>query len=391
MEITRKQTRPNRLPTSKINKMINRKVVFPVIALLFTASSAFCQTEVLKGVVNSLAFYKQQKDLKYLSRAKKTVDSLIVTKSDSANLQKNVYKAVVYSSIVYTDSLNVLKLPNDFFAKTEMLVNDLLTKKKIYKYQPEMEFSKRCLANTYMRRGFGQMRIYDYINALASFQKVQQYVPSYKEINAYIAYANSKTGNIQEAAKYYSILLETDTLKSEYVYAAVNTYKSVGDTVKALQILQKGRKLLPDDKSLLFEEANIYNNCKDYKALVKLLPQLLDDNTNNADIAFIAANCYDHLDDYDKAESLYLRTVELNSTLYDPVFNLGLLYLKVSQLKKDDNLDKNLSRATQWLEKANEISPNDIKCLQLLQLAYANENNQYQLNKINNKLKLLTN
>jgi len=370
--------------------MINRKVIFPVIAILFTASSAFCQTEVLKGVVNSLAFYNQRKDLKYLSKAKKTVDSLIVTKSDSANLQKNVYKAVVYTSIVYTDSLNVLKQPNDFFAKTIALVNDLLAKKKIYKYQPEMEFCKRCLANTYMRLGFGQMHISDYTNALVSFQKARAYVPSYKEITAYIAYANSKIGNIQEAARYYNILLNTDTLKPEYVYAAVNTYKAVGDTVKALQILQKGRKLLPNDKSLLFEEANIYNNCKDYKALVQLLPQLLDDNTNNADIAFIAGNCYDHLNEYDKAESLYLRTIELSSTFYDPVFNLGLLYLKVSQLKKDD-ADKNLSRAIQWLEKANEISPNDIKCLQLLQLAYTREDNNYQLDKINNKLKLLTN
>ena len=134
-----------------------------------------------------------------------------------------VQTAVVYTSIVYTDSLNVLKQPNDFFAKTIALVNDLLAKKKIYKYQSEMEFCKRCLANTYMRLGFGQMHISDYTNALISFQKAQAYVPSYKEMNAYIAYANSKTGNIQEAAKYYNILLNTDTLKPEYVYAAVNT------------------------------------------------------------------------------------------------------------------------------------------------------------------------
>jgi tetratricopeptide (TPR) repeat protein len=95
-----------------------------------------------------------------------------------------------------------------------------------------------------------------------------------------------------------------------------------------LQVLQKGRKLLPNDRSFLLEEANIYNNnLKTINPLAPLLPQLLDDNPNNADIAFIAANCYDHLDQFDKAESLYLRTVELNSTFYDPVFNLGLLVL----------------------------------------------------------------
>ncbi|MES2274737.1 MAG: tetratricopeptide repeat protein [Bacteroidota bacterium] len=372
--------------------MNSRKIIFPVVVLLlFTSSFAFCQSEVLKGVVNSLAYYKKQNDLKYLANAKKTVDSLIRTKADSADLEKNVYKALVYSSIVYTDSLNKLGQPQSFFFQTTKLVDELLTRKKIYKYAPEMSFSKRCLANAYLRHGFGQMRLSNYSNALQMFKKAQGYAPSFRQINAYIAYANNKIGNIQEAARYYTILLNSDTIRSEYIDAAANTYKSIGDTAKALQILQKGRKLLPNEKSFLLEEANIYNNRKDYMALAPLLPQLLDDNPNNADIAFIAANCYDHLDQYDKAESLYLRTIELNSTFYDPVFNLGLLYFKVSALKKDANAGKDLSRATQWLEKANEISPNDVKCLHLLQLVYTREGNQDQLNKVNNKLKQLTN
>ncbi len=371
--------------------MLNRKIYFPVIVLLFTTSFAFCQTEVLKGVVNSLAFYNSQKDIKYLANAKKTVDSLMKTKADSADLEKGVYKAVVYSSILYTDSLNKLNQPPDFLSKTTKLVDDLLTRKKIYKYQSEINFAKGCLANTYMRRGFAEMRVTDYRNALLAFKKAQNYAPYFREINAYIAYANTKTGNIQDAAKYYSILLNSDTIRSEYIDAAVNTYKAVGDTAKALQMLQKARRLLPNDNSFLLEEANIYNNRNDYKSLAPLLPQLLDDNANNADIAFIAANCYDHLDQLDKAESLYLRAIELRSSFYEPVFNVGLLYLKASATKHDANAVKDLLRAAQWLEKAYEISPNDPKCLHLLQLIYTREGNENQANRINNKLKQLTN
>jgi len=371
--------------------MISRKVIFSVAVLLFTTSYAFCQTEVLKGVVNSLAFYNKQKDIKYLTAAKKTVDSLIKTKADSADLEKNVYKAVVYASIIYTDSLNKTNQPPNFLFKTTELVDDLLKKKKIYKYQTEISFAKRCLSNTYLRHGFKEMRISDYSNALIAFKKAQSYTPSFRQLNAYIAYAYNRIGNIQEAAKYYTILLNSDTIRSEYIDAAANTYKAIGDTTKALQILQKGRKLLPNDKSFLLEEANIYNNRKDYNALSPLLPQLLDDNANNADIAFIAANCYDHLNEYDKAESLYLRAIELNSTLYDPVFNLGLLYLKTSTLKKDNSAGNNLKRAKQWLEKANDISPNDAKCLHLLQMVYTRDGDTEQLNKVNYKLKQLTN
>ncbi len=69
-----------------------RKIILPVLIVLFTAPAAFCQSEMLKSVVNNLAFYKQKKDLKYLSSAKKSVDSLITTHADSLDVEKNVYK-----------------------------------------------------------------------------------------------------------------------------------------------------------------------------------------------------------------------------------------------------------------------------------------------------------
>ncbi len=371
--------------------MTGRKVILPLLILLFIASFAFGQTEELKNVVNNLAFYKQKKDLKYLSNAKKSVDSVMKTHADSVNLEKNVYKTVVYSSIVYIDSLNKLKQPADFFDKTRNDLDKIIANKRSFKYQPEIDYCRRCIANVYLRKGFEYMRISDYNNAIQIFQRAHKYAPEFKNLNAYIAYANNRLGNLLIAAKYYSDLLKTDSTKAEYIEAASNTYKAIGDTSKALQILQKGRKRLPEDKSLLLDEANIYNNQRDYRALEPLLAQLLDENPNNEMIAFVGANCYDHLNKFDKAESLYLRAIELNGTDYDPVYNLGILYFKTGILKHGDDSKNDIARAGQWLEKANEISPNDVKCLQLLQLVYTTTGNQEQIDKINTKLKLLTN
>jgi tetratricopeptide (TPR) repeat protein len=231
----------------------------------------------------------------------------------------------------------------------------------------------------------------DFINALQLFQNAKKYAPSFSPLNAYIAYSNYKLGNLHTAAKYYSLLITNDSTKTEYVEAASNIYKSLGDTVTALEVLKKGRKLLPADRWLVLDEANIYNNKKDYKSLSSLVNGMLDGDTNNADIAFVAANCYDHLNQYDKAESLYLRTIELNGSAFDPIFNLGLLYLKQSKIKGDKDDAPNIARAAQWLEKANEISPNNIKCLEILQMIYAQTGNTSQINKVNNKLKELTN
>lgn len=359
-----------------------------MILALFTTSVAFGQSEALKTVVNNLAFYKQKGDLKFLSSAKKSADSLVVTKKDSADLEKNVYRIIVNSSILYTDSLNTLGQPETFLDQTAALYDKFAERSKIYKYQPEMDYAKRCIANVYIRKGFALTKNNDFKNAAEAFQKAKKYAPAHKQINAYIAYANNKLGNLQDAAKYYSNLINTDSTKLEYLETASAIYKSLGDTAKALEIVKKGRRLLPQNKQLLHDEANIYNNKRDYKALEPLLVPLIENNATNPEITFVAANCYDNLNQYDKAESLYLRTIELNVSAYEPVFNLGLLYFKKSTLK-NNNDDKNITSAILWLEKANEMAPTDKKCLELLQLAYTKTGNQNQLERVNSRLEQL--
>ena len=368
--------------------MTGRKIILPVLLTLFTTSIAFCQTEVLKSVVNNLAFYKQKNDIKYLGKAKTSIDSLFkASPEDTLELARSVYRAVVNSSILYLDTLNKLNQPAGFFNQTVSQVDKLLLNRKVYRFQSEIDYTKECLTNAYLRKAFVYMNNSDFNNALQLFQYAQRYAPDFKQLNAYIAYSNSKLGNLQAAAKYYTDLINSNNVRVDYIESASSTYKSIGDTVTALEIVKKGRKLLPNDRFLLLDEANIYTNKRDYRSLEPLLPALLDVNTNKADIAFVAANCYDHLNQFDKAESLYLRAIELNSSAYDPVFNLGLLYLRQGKAKNEQNNAK----ALQWLQKANEISPNDVNCLHILQVVYAQNGNQDQINNINNKLKLLTN
>jgi len=69
----------------------------------------------------------------------------------------------------------------------------------------------------------------------------------------------------------------------------------------------------------------------------------------------------------------------------------GWLYFKQGEIKSDKSDSSNVARAAQWLEKANEISPNNTRCLHILQVIYAQTGNINQINKVNNKLKELTN
>ena len=368
-----------------------RKIILTVLTVAFAATFAFGQNEAVKVVVNNLGLFKQKKDLKYLDLAKKAVDSVVSAASDPHDLERNVYKAVVYSVILYADTLNKLHQPPALFNQTVDLVDKLSGTRKIYRFDDQMIYAKQCLANVYIRKAFTYIGKSDYINALKLFQYAQNYAPSNKRLMAYIAYSNAKLGHVNTAAKCYTELIGNGDAKAEYVESAADIYKSLGDTAMALDIILKGRKLLPADKSLLLDEANIYTNKRDYQSLYPLLSGLLDTDANNADIAFVAADCYDHLNKLDKAETLYLKATDLNSSAYEPIFNLGLLYLKQSETNNASSNHEKVLQAKQWLEKAVEISPNDVNCLLALRMVYRKTGSQEQLNNINNKIKQITN
>lgn len=363
------------------------------ITLVFSgiAQNAFCQAEALKGVVNDLALYRTKQDLKYLGAARKSVDSLIKAAGDTTDVERNIYKAIVYTGILYADSLDKLKQPSSMLPQAAALVDRLSGNRKIERYLPEMDYSKRCLANVYIRKAFVYINSSDFIKAMPLLMQAQHFAPDFNTLNAYIAFSNNKLGNLHTAAKYYESMVGGDSTKAEYAETASSIYKTFGDTVAALNIIKKARKVLPNDHALLLDEANIYANRRDYASLENLLPALLDINTNNADIAFVAANCYDHLNRFDKAEPLYQRSIELNSTAYDPIFNLGLLYFRRSRFSWDADKTQDEQKAAQWLERASEIDPNNVNCLQVLKLVYASTGDQNQVNKVNNKIKQITN
>ncbi|MEO6523164.1 MAG: tetratricopeptide repeat protein [Mucilaginibacter sp.] len=371
---------------------VRKKIVLLITCICFTSFIAKAQSEVMKDVINNMALFHKKNDLKYLGDAKRSVDATIKTHSDSSDMGKLVYKAMVYSTVLYTDSLNKLNFPDTMLMQTTRLVNRLQVLHKIYRYNLEMNYSKGCLANVYQRKAFGFYSINNYRQAIYNFNIAKKYVPAAKQINVYLADIYYKLGNYKTAVVYFDTVLMSKNPRLEHVQTAANIYKTLGDTTRSLEIIQKGLESYPEDKYLLFEEANIYNNRKNYALLKPILNNLVEISSNDANVLFMAANCFDHLNELDRAEVFYQKVIDINNTDYDPIFNLGLLYLKkASKVKKQDEYLANINQSQTWLERAQEMAPNNEVCLKALQMLYLQSGNQNQLNRVNNKLKQLTN
>ncbi|MBW4891910.1 tetratricopeptide repeat protein [Mucilaginibacter sp. HMF5004] len=346
----------------------------------------------MKDVANNLALYNKSNDYKYLTEAKKAIDGSFKTHADSLNLEKNTFKAVVYSTILYRDSLNTLKLPDTLLRQTTRLVNMLSVNRKIYRYATELNYVKGCIANVYLRKAFDFYDKNNFRQAIVNFDIAKGYVPD-KQIDTYLANIYYKLGNYKTAVIYYDQLLAEPKPKIEYIQTATTLYNTLGDTTKALQAIQKGLSIYGHDKYLLFEEANIYNNKKDYAVLNTLLEELLYLAPNDLNVLFMAANCYDHLNRFQDAERTYKKLIDINNADYNPTFNLGLLYLKrcFTAKKHDDVYWAGISKSRDMLEKASEMNPNNEECLKALQMLYLQTGNQNQLKKVESKLRQLTN
>ncbi len=367
-----------------------RKLLLSVLFLVGTTSFGFSQSEQLKDVFNNLAFYNQKHDLKFLAEAKKAIDKVIVTKSDSANLYKSIYRAVVYTTILSSDSANTLKMPDNFLSKTNIYVDTLLKRPKVFSYSSEVTYIKRNLANTYIRKGFADLQKNSYQSAITNFDKARNIVPGAENLSVYLAYATNKMGELNKSASYYDHLLENDRPGAEVILTAQRIYKTLGDTTKALIAIEKGRRIYPENKKLLYEQANIYNNKKDYEALRKLLETLIKVSPDDYDINFLAAVCYDHLNQQDQAEKYYKKAIQLNQSSYDPIFNLGILYMKKELASPDPSVQK-YNTAINLLEKANQLNPNDPDFLRTLKLIYDKTGNTEQSNKISTQLNQIIN
>jgi tetratricopeptide (TPR) repeat protein len=370
-----------------------RKTFLLIVIVCFTSSIAFCQTEAMKDVANNLALYNKNNDYKYLGEAKKAIDGSFKTHADTISLEKNVYKAVVYSAILYKDSVNTLKLPDTLLRQTTKLVSTISANRKIYRFATEMNYVKSCMANVYLRKAFDYYGKNNFRQSLVNFDIVKAYVPAAKQIDAYLANIYYKLGNYKTAVTYYDELLQEDKPKIEYIQTATSLYNMLGDTTKALQAIQKGLNIYGHDKYLLFEEANIYNNKRDYGTLFTLLEELQHIAPNDLNVLYMAGNCYDHLNRFQDAENAYKKVIDINNADYNPTFNLGLLYLKQLALAKnrDDKYWSYMNRSKDMLEKASEMNPNSEECLKALQMLYLQTGNQDQLKKVQAKLKQLTN
>lgn len=140
-------------------------------------------------------------------------------------------------------------------------------------------------------------------------------------------------------------------------YNNVDLYKNLaacylgkGDEANSVQVIEEGMQKYPGDAGMIIEKVNLFLKQGKGEEALSDLNKLAELDPNNPSILFILGTIYgdDTHEIYnpDKAIEYYTQAINVNPNYYDAVYNLGALYITMSnKLKAEANEITGFSKA----------------------------------------------
>ncbi|MDA3779653.1 MAG: tetratricopeptide repeat protein [Bacteroidales bacterium] len=189
--------------------------------------------------------------------------------------------------------------------------------------------------------------------------------------NAIIYFNKAKKYNYGEASTYIQLK---------------NCYMENGDTLKGIETLQNGFETYPDNKNMLITLINYYLlESDDVNEAFKYLEVAKKADPSNAQYYSAEAHLHDKLGETEKAKDMYKKAIELNDSLFDAYYNIGVLIFneavaltdeanEIKDAKKYKEAkafsDKTFEESLPYIEKAHELHPDDESILSTLKTLY---------------------
>lgn len=173
------------------------------------------------------------------------------------------------------------------------------------------------------------------------------------------AFSFHKEGNLDEAEKLYSEILEEDEKNAEVwnLLGMINLQKfrlsrAEEYILKALSIMQE---------PYFYENlAKVYLEMEDTQKAAEIYSELLKISPDNFDYLFNLASAYKLSGNNEKAIEMYKKAIEVEPKNPNPYFNLGIIY---------DNLEQ-MEESVKYYNEAVKCNPDDMELKYFTALAY---------------------
>lgn len=373
---------------------MKKTILSMLLVSFFFAANA--QKSEIRDAKNNYALYEvgiqtkaaMDKQLETLKLAKENTDKAITNSKTQEDPELWAYRALIYSSISVTDTVNRANANAAFETAQEAI-----TKAKGFDSKQEnariIESAEKNLSIMMQNRGVAAFNKKDYKEAYKSFKFIADVMPTDSLFAMYTAMAANSSGMYDEAINYYGKTIELNPTNPGLYQELERVYMAKSDTAGALKVIEEGRLKHPNNMNLIFDELNIYLNRGEAAKQITKIENAVAKDPENKTLRFVAGVAYSANKDYEKAKLAYKKAIEIDPTYADAIYNLAVINInqgngyiteanKLPQNKASDvkynalkkQFEASLSDALPLLEKARELNPKDLNTLTTLREVY---------------------
>lgn len=193
-----------------------------------------------------------------------------------------------------------------------------------------------------------------------------------------------------KAVENYYKLMDLGYKQKDIYNSAIYVERAIHkDDDKALEVVRRAREAFPEDKDLMKEEINLLITTDQADEARKKLEDAIAAEPDNANLYYNLAFLNDQVGNKEKAIEQYKKAVDLEPNYFEANFNIAVVYYNQAAdlIKKANEMDLKtyqkegkaiedeardvFRKAMPYLEKANEIKPDDLTVLETLQTIYS--------------------
>jgi tetratricopeptide (TPR) repeat protein len=360
-----------------------------------------------KGKVTSALSYIDQGQL---DKAKEAIDQALVDEK-SANWPNTFYAKGRLAQASWESDNPKFK---EFYP--DALMEAYQSYEKAMELDPKGQIKKKIittmaysqLASDLYNQGSVQFEAKDFKSSLKSFEtqiiisegdKFVGGIDTGMYYNAGLAATNS--GSYETAIKYFQKCADMKYLGITPYYQIYESYLGMGDTTKAEATLKELPTLFPDDKTITLQLIDLYIKSGKNAEAQKYIAIAKEADPTNYTLFFAAGIIYLNEENYDAAIPELQKSIDLNGEVFDTQYGIGAAYInkaaemfkaanEIMDVKKYseavDAANAVYAKALPYMEKAYQLSPNDVYTMRSLQELYYRMKKTDKYNEIKAKL-----
>lgn len=174
----------------------------------------------------------------------------------------------------------------------------------------------------------------------------------------YTAVTASMAGDSKKAIKYFEECLKINYDQKGDVYSTLaESYKTVGDTLKAKELLGAGFTKYPTSQSILVSLINVYQESNDDpNKILELIKVAQKNEPSNASLYYAEGNILKKMGKFDEAIAIYNKSLEVDPKYFFAPFAAGDAYyshaIELQDLASKEMDDAKYSKYIKELEDA---------------------------------------